>query len=314
MNTQYKDIMVTVRCITFDHAPYIRQCLEGFVMQKTKFHFEVVVHDDASTDGTADIVREYAEKYPDIIIPIIEEENQYSKGNRSISRILLPYMKGKYVAYCEGDDYWTDPFKLQKQVDFLEKHPDYVFCYTNATVVDGNNRPILHNTERRYSGDVGKKLIIQGNFVIAAGTCFRNYWKEWEEERNAIPFGLKMVDKPMWLFYSSKGKFKYFRDKMVAYRVLKESASHSTNFEKILAFKDSGEQIALYFNKRYNIGVPERSINKVYAIGKARAAAKISRSVFVEYYLKMIKKYPEFIFNVKILTIAFIRVLLNKAI
>jgi glycosyltransferase involved in cell wall biosynthesis len=93
-------------------------------MQKTNFKFEAIVHDDCSTDNSASIIKEYAEKYPDIIKPIYEEENQYSKG--ALFTMITPYLIGKYVAYCEGDDYWTDPNKLQIQVDFLETHPDYV--------------------------------------------------------------------------------------------------------------------------------------------------------------------------------------------
>lgn len=120
--------LVTIRCLTYNHEPYIRQCLEGFVMQKTNFKFEAIVHDDASTDGTAAIIREYAEKYPDIIKPIFETENQYSKKDGSLGRIMDAHTRGKYVAMCEGDDYWTDPLKLQKQVDFLESHPEYVMC------------------------------------------------------------------------------------------------------------------------------------------------------------------------------------------
>ena len=307
------EIVVTVRCITYNHSPYIRQCLESFVMQKTNFRFEVVVHDDASTDGTAEIVLEYAKKYPKIITPILQQENQYSKGNGGITRALAPYMKGKYVAFCEGDDYWTDPLKLQKQVDFLEAHPDYVLCYTNAAVVDENNAPVSHNTTRRYSGDVSKLLVKNGNFVIAASTCFRNLWFEWEQERSMIPFRLIMSDKPMWLFYSTKGKFKYFPEMMVAYRVLTESASHSKDFNKILAFKDNGEHIALFLNDRYGLGVSERTIKKCYAMGKARAAANVSRSVFMDYYKRMIQQYPETVLNMRLLAVAFIRVVLNKS-
>lgn len=115
-------LMVSIMCITYNHEPYIRQCLEGFVMQKTNFRFEAIVHDDASTDGTAAIIREYAEKYPDIIKPIYETENQYSKHDGSLRRIMDEACKGKYIALCEGDDYWTDPQKLQIQVDFMENH------------------------------------------------------------------------------------------------------------------------------------------------------------------------------------------------
>lgn len=126
MNNQ--EILVSIRCCAYNHGQFIRQCLDGFVIQKTNFCFEAIVHDDASTDGTADIIREYAEQYPDIVKPIYEKENQYSKHDGSLRRIMDAHTHGKYIALCEGDDYWTDPYKLQKQVDFLESHPDYVMC------------------------------------------------------------------------------------------------------------------------------------------------------------------------------------------
>lgn len=124
---QSKGIVVSVACITYNHAPYIRQCLEGFLMQKTNFPIEIIVHDDASTDGTDDIIREYVLKYPELFKVILQEENQYSKGVDVLS-LVLERSAGKYIALCEGDDYWTDPLKLQKQVDFLENNPEYVMC------------------------------------------------------------------------------------------------------------------------------------------------------------------------------------------
>ena len=127
-------IMVSIRCLVYNHEPYIRQCLDGFVMQKTNFRFEAIVHDDASTDGTAAIIREYAEKYPDIIKPIFETENQYSKGNGALRKIMDAHMRGKYIALCEGDDYWIDPLKLQKQVDFLVSHQDYTMCFHDVNI------------------------------------------------------------------------------------------------------------------------------------------------------------------------------------
>ena len=119
---------VSICCLTYNHESYIRQCLDGFVMQKTKFPIEILIHDDASTDGTQDIIREYEAKYPNIIKPIYQKENQYSKGVKVSLVYNYSRAKGKYIALCEGDDYWTDPYKLQKQVDFLESHPNYVMC------------------------------------------------------------------------------------------------------------------------------------------------------------------------------------------
>lgn len=126
-------IMVSISCCAFNQERYIRDALEGFVKQKTNFKFEVLVHDDASTDGTPDIIKEYAEKYPEIIKPLYQKENQYSQHISIRKTFQIPRMSGKYVATCEGDDYWTDPLKLQKQVDFLEANPDYALCATACT-------------------------------------------------------------------------------------------------------------------------------------------------------------------------------------
>ena len=128
---QEEPILVAIHCLVYNHEPYLRDCFEGFVMQKTNFRFVAIVHDDCSTDHSADIIREYEAKYPDIFRPIYETENQYSKPDGSLGRIMnaaIDATGAKYIAMCEGDDYWTDPYKLQKQVDFLEKHPEYALC------------------------------------------------------------------------------------------------------------------------------------------------------------------------------------------
>ena len=142
--------MVSVYCLAYNHEKYIRDALDGFVSQKTNFPYEVYVHDDASTDDTAGIIREYAEKYPDIIHPIFQTENQYSKHIIISETFIFPNLKGKYIACCEGDDYWCDENKLQRQVDWLEAHPEYSFCVHNTKVIDfqdGSERIYNPNTE-----------------------------------------------------------------------------------------------------------------------------------------------------------------------
>ena len=129
------DCLVSILCTAYNHEPYIRDALEGFVSQKTDFAFEVLVNDDASSDGTAAVIREFAEKYPELIRPFYQKENQFSKGIGYIyENIFYPKARGKYFAFCEGDDYWTDESKLQRQVDFLESHPDYSACVHNTTL------------------------------------------------------------------------------------------------------------------------------------------------------------------------------------
>lgn len=126
-----EEIVVSILCITYNQKEYLKSALDGCVHQETDFAFEIIVHDDASTDGTTEIIKEYAEKYPALIRPLYEEENQYSKGN-SIANIMFPYIRGRYVAFCEGDDYWCDAHKLQKQVNVMREHSSAVACVHNA--------------------------------------------------------------------------------------------------------------------------------------------------------------------------------------
>lgn len=155
------EIMVSICVLSYNHEKYLRDCLDGIVMQKTSFPIEAWVHDDASTDSSADIIKEYQQKYPDIIKPILQKENQYSKLHGGIlDTIVFPQCIGKYIALCEGDDYWTDPYKLQKQVAFMEAHPEcsvsfhrckHLNTYTNQWSDDGLDKYIINNEPTEIS-------------------------------------------------------------------------------------------------------------------------------------------------------------------
>lgn len=214
------EVLLTIRCVTYNHAPYIRQCMEGFVMQQTNFAFEAVVHDDASTDGTADIIQEYAEKYPNIIKPILRKENQYSKKNGAITRSLDANTRGKYVAICEGDDYWTDPHKLQRQVDFLEAHPEYSICYHKVSIVNSDASETkgffpswLPDKPATFElADMEDRNIIQTNSVV-----YR--WRFHEENQADFVWpGILPGDWLMHLLHAAKGKVYYMPEVMGAYR------------------------------------------------------------------------------------------------
>lgn len=224
-------LMVSIRCITYNHEPYIRECLEGFVMQKTNFRFEAIVHDDASTDGTAAIIREYAEKYPDIIKPIFETENQYSKHDGSLGRIMDAHLHGKYVAMCEGDDYWIDPLKLQKQVDYMEAHPECSMCHTSYKY--------YFDAEKRYllSNDVNinpnfKKIsledVLEGYRIRTLTLMAKkdDLLKIKEMDPFAFNSNFMMGDTQTWYYLRKLGEFHFFSDITSIYRVHIGSASN----------------------------------------------------------------------------------------
>ena len=153
--------LVSVFCTAYNHERFLRDALDGFVHQQTRFPFEVLINDDVSTDATRDIIREYAAKYPAIIRPFYQEQNLYSRGIDVYQTVFYPNARGKYVAFCEGDDYWTDPTKLQRQADYLEAHPDCAACVHNTVLhfcTDGHDELLLD----RYEGDVGFEQIVPG--------------------------------------------------------------------------------------------------------------------------------------------------------
>jgi glycosyltransferase involved in cell wall biosynthesis len=167
--------MVSIRCATFNHVDYICDAIHGFLSQKTDFPFNVVIHDDASTDGTADIVREYEGRYPRIIKGVYQERNLLSQGIRR-DQYMRPFLKGKYIAVCEGDDYWMDPNKLQIQVRFLEDNPEYVISGHDAFILDDGARVVsaskLPDSQKR---DFDEEDLIHGRaWILTLSWVYRN--------------------------------------------------------------------------------------------------------------------------------------------
>lgn len=259
-----QNVMVTIRCLAYNHEPYIRQCLEGFVMQKTNFKFEAIVHDDASTDGTAAIILEYAEKYPDIIKPIIETENQYSKQDGSLHRIMNAHMRGKYIALCEGDDYWIDPYKLQKQVDFLEANHDYGLVWSKAKVFDQNKSIFLNKSIGFFCKDDSD--LIRNNGIVTLTTMCRKslfdaYYREVVPQKDWL-----MGDFPIWLFISLKSKIYFFNEEMGVYRKLINSATGRTSLENREKFIKSSYSVSRFFIEKFGA---KFSIDKLLVLEKS---------------------------------------------
>lgn len=159
--------LVSICCVTYNHAPYIKQCIESFLMQETTFQIEILIHDDCSTDGTTEIISDYEKKYPDLIFPLYEEENQYQKGKASeIDFYNYKRARGKYIAYCEGDDYWTDPLKLQKQVDFMEDNPEYAICFHNFIVYEENGNKYINMEYKKSPRIIGDGIDVTNEMIF----------------------------------------------------------------------------------------------------------------------------------------------------
>ena len=238
---------VSILCLTYNQKDYIKQTLDSFLMQKTTFEFEVLVNDDASTDGTADILREYQEKYPKIIKPIFQKQNQYSQGYRGMmTEILFPRAKGKYLALCEGDDYWTDEYKLQIQVDFMETNPDYAVCFHKVCIVYEDHKvadQIYPNVEDEdwYTAI----QLMQLNYIQTNSVMYR------VQDYAHIAVDVMPGDWYMHLFHARFGKIKLIDKVMSVYRKHPGGVwwDYDTNRDEI--WKKYGlEHLAMWLNLR----------------------------------------------------------------
>ena len=219
---------VSIVCTVYKHEPYLRQCFEGFVMQKTTFPYEILVNDDCSPDGSATIMREYEAKYPELFRCVYQKENQYSKGLLPWFEVLFPMAKGEYIAICEGDDYWTDPYKLQKQVDFMDAHKEYIACFHNSIVDYGRSRRLFNPLDENHYPTT--EDIIKRKWFISTNTLFyRNVLTEYPSWRN----GVKNEDYLLELLLAQKGRFYYMDDVMAVYRLEGQGVSVTMNADKI---------------------------------------------------------------------------------
>lgn len=244
-----KQVLVAIHCLVYNHEPYIRDCLDGFVMQKTNFKFVAIVHDDASTDGTAAIIREYAEKYPEIICPILETENQWSRPDGSLGRIMsnaIDKTGAKYVAMCEGDDYWIDAYKLQKQVDFMENNPNYSMCFHAAEIKDecdcNEYHPFTIIKEKEY--DIHE---LYSKWIVAMASIIykRDIVKKYEIYH---PEWMITGDVCLVMKCASVGKVYGMSDIMSVYRLNCTSLVHSKQYQIDKIMKHPRHFLSFYYS------------------------------------------------------------------
>ena len=249
--------LVSISCMTFNHVDYLRACFEGFLMQQTNFIFEILVHDDASTDGTKAIIEEYTTKHPSIFFPLYQPENIYSKGERGLMvRFNFSRARGKYIATCDGDDYWTDPLKLQKQVDFLEQNDAYSFCFHDVLEIKQNSDTQVRRIgNRKIDTTVDlKSVLIENNFPTASLVVRTSAYPT----TDAIISKTSKGDYTLVVHFAEKGLGKYIPDVMAAYRM------HNGG---VWSLKDDAYKLAeniKFYNLLYDYFI-DPSIRKVIA-------------------------------------------------
>jgi glycosyltransferase involved in cell wall biosynthesis len=264
--------LVSVVSFTYNHEPYIRDCLEGFLMQKTSFPVEVIIHDDASTDQTADILREYYNKRPDLFHVIIERDNQYSQ-HKSISSQLYELAQGKYIALCEGDDYWIDPNKLQRQFDFMEAHTGFTVCGTRNLIMFQETNKLRRRRRRRGREIITLGTVMSGNpFTTCTTFLDKKTVQKWGKiSSNFDKTKWKMGDLPLFIYCMTQGKGYIMSHTTSCYRVLSISASHGDRIKR-LSFADSGIHIRLALIKELNLPFSSDQIIKQWAWRRVKKA------------------------------------------
>ena len=222
-------IVISVCCTTYNHESYITEAIDGFLMQETDFPFEILIRDDCSTDKTASIVKEYVNKYPNLIRAVFEEENTYSQGVKPMPQ-LYKISKGKYIALCEGDDYWTDPYKLQKQVEFLENNIDYSGVAHQCCIIDSNGK-IKKKSYRKGIKEIltMKDFLSEPPFQTATFVFRSSYMKKFPSV-----YKFYSGDKFLMLFSSIFGKIKYYPQAMSHYRQHANGVSSGVDYKKFV--------------------------------------------------------------------------------
>lgn len=290
MDIQMEDIKVSIICNVYNHGPYIGACLEGFVSQNTDFIYEVLVHDDASSDNSADIIREYADKYPNLIKPIYQKENQYSKGISIGKTYQYSRAKGKYIAFCEGDDYWIDPLKLQKQYDYMESHPNCTICFTNGYIEnqqDNQKRRIFipyNNKDSLFYEDKNKEYTLENAFELTflptASLFFR--LDTYLYVSKAFVGTCPTADLRMRLYLTSQGYSYYMCDKTCVYRenVPNSAMSRWKKYSKQQLQKHNIEVIKMLSNldaytcEQYSSAIEK--IKRDFIVGRLMSASSVS--------------------------------------
>ena len=245
------EVLVSISCITYNHSAYIRQCLDGMLMQQTTFDFEILIHDDCSTDGTDNIIREYEQRYPHVVKPLYETENQYQNGKPFGSIVWnIPRANGKYIAFCEGDDYWTDPLKLQKQVDFMEANPEVGLCYTDYNRLEDETNQLvesLFEKQKAYRSTSYEEFLLKPGYLAPMTWLYRRNLQDMLSLANIHSDGTYAY----MLEFLHNSKVAYIPEVTATYRSHVGSASSPIRSQALFRYSIGVFRTQIHYSQKY---------------------------------------------------------------
>ncbi len=272
---------LSVCIITYNHEQYIHEAIDSVLKQEINFDLEIIIADDCSTDTTRSILQSYQSKYPKIIKLILQTSN---KGPAQNWLDLMASPKGKYVAYFEGDDYWTDPHKLQKQVDFLETHPEFIASFHDVEMLNRSSR-IVHHLPYPTGNVLNFSDVLKNHYIYTNTLVFRNQFEKLPEWFLSIKSG----DIALELLLADKGFLFYMPEKMSVYRVhetsLSNTKSHQDNYLYFKGRKLLYVTLNKHFHNKYHLLFKMRSIQFFFEMFPKKGGRK---KVFLHYLLRLI--------------------------
>ena len=270
-----EDIKVSVCCNVYNHEKFLTRCLESLVSQKTDFLFEILINDDCSTDKSVEIIKQFQEKYPQIIKPLYQEHNLYSKGIAINNEVLIPLAKGKYIAFCEGDDYWCDDRKLQIQYEFMEKNQNCSMCITNTIKHNlSNNKETLFNNWKNIH-KLNEEEIFMGWYVHTSSYFLRKeyaippvelYKKYWFGDYIKLTLAYYYGD--VYCLPNVTSVYNYNNPNGMTVTIYKKN-NNSKKIDKLELIKDYLNQYNKYTNFKFEnivnekIGIMDLTIKKI---------------------------------------------------
>lgn len=274
---------VAIQVLTYNQKDYIAQCLDSIVMQRTTFPFVAVVYDDASTDGTADIVRQYTERYPAIIHPTFQTENQYSKGfsPAKIAAEELDRLNPKYKCFLDGDDYWMDAESLQMRYDYLEEHPACAVVYSKVVKLLPSGEIVDLDAGYKWEVPTLEQLLMRNTIPFSTAMCRMDVHRAYFKEIKPFDKPWPILDWAMWLYMASKQHEMAFIDRVTGvYRVTPVSMSRKKTLWKRIKYINGLKHLSLYFSRNSTQPGIRRQIKR-----------RMNRGIYNE-IMDEIKKYP----------------------